>query len=233
MGGDLADVQLKTTVAAGVDIVAMDAWGRNCWGIGRPTSPRSSRRAEYKLGTMNYPLAGVAGDRRLMSGRRRTWPACAQPHGRSNCPPGAVRLVVHRGAAHAGAGLNPALRLFFRARSAADDRHVADGPRRARGNAPVAGRGRGDDPLRARLLRLDLPPGDDPCGRRLDRRSRLARPQAPRPLVALAADEVLSPGRLPRDGRLRRPLGLRLRPHGVALPQHDRGRAARGAMGRR
>ena len=27
MGGNLDDVQVKTTVAAGVDIVALDAWG--------------------------------------------------------------------------------------------------------------------------------------------------------------------------------------------------------------
>ena len=54
MGGNLADVQLKTTVAAGVDIVAMDAWGAEMLGH-RPADIGSIvKGAEYKLGTMNY-----------------------------------------------------------------------------------------------------------------------------------------------------------------------------------
>ena len=42
IGGKLEDVALKYTVAAGVDIVALDAWGRRSWASGQ-TSARSSR----------------------------------------------------------------------------------------------------------------------------------------------------------------------------------------------
>ncbi len=54
MGGNPADVQLKTTIAAGVDIVALDAWGAEVAGHKPADIASIVKGQECKLGTMNY-----------------------------------------------------------------------------------------------------------------------------------------------------------------------------------
>ena len=54
MGGNLGDVLLKTTIAAGVDIVALDAWGAEVMGH-KPTDIGSIVKGQqYGLGRIDY-----------------------------------------------------------------------------------------------------------------------------------------------------------------------------------
>ncbi len=54
VGGNLADVELKLTVAAGADVVALDAWGAELMGK-NPTAIASVKKgAEVGLGTIDY-----------------------------------------------------------------------------------------------------------------------------------------------------------------------------------
>jgi uncharacterized protein (DUF362 family) len=54
VGGNLADVDLKLTVAAGTDVVALDAWGAELMGK-KPTDIASVKKgAEVGLGTIDY-----------------------------------------------------------------------------------------------------------------------------------------------------------------------------------
>lgn len=53
-GGNPADVELKTAVAAGTDPVALDAWGAELMGL-KPADVESTVRGqELGLGTMDY-----------------------------------------------------------------------------------------------------------------------------------------------------------------------------------
>ncbi len=54
MGGKLSDVQVKTTVAAGVDIVALDAWGAELLGRKPKDINTIVKAQEVGLGKMDY-----------------------------------------------------------------------------------------------------------------------------------------------------------------------------------
>jgi uncharacterized protein (DUF362 family) len=53
-GGNLADVQVKMTLAAGIDQVALDAWGAELIGKKPANIPSIARGAKAGLGTMDY-----------------------------------------------------------------------------------------------------------------------------------------------------------------------------------
>ena len=53
-GGNLADVEVKTTVAAGIDIVALDALAPSCWAGSRPTCGTIVKGQKAGLGKMDY-----------------------------------------------------------------------------------------------------------------------------------------------------------------------------------
>ena len=98
---------MKTTVAAGVDIVALDAWGAEMMGKKPADIGSIVKGAGGRAGQDRLPLAGAAGDRGFMSGRRPDLAGRAQPHGRPDRLPGVVRLAVRRAAAARRHGPEP------------------------------------------------------------------------------------------------------------------------------
>ncbi len=54
MGGNLSDVELKLTLAAGTDVVALDAWGAEVMGKKPTDIPAVKKGAEAGLGRIDY-----------------------------------------------------------------------------------------------------------------------------------------------------------------------------------
>ena len=84
-----------------------------------------------------------------------------------------------------------------------------------------------------RVLRVDLPDGNDPGRRGAGVGILLAAAEKAGALVALATGKVLSALRAAADGSLRRPLGRGARSARAAVSHHNGGPAARRTMGRR
>ena len=230
-GGDLDDVQVKTTVAAGIDIVALDALGAELLGK-KPAELATIVKGEKAgLGKMDYRSLAC-----------RSWPFHEQArpglrndaHAPSNAgavsvavsrPAGGGQLADHRsGPAAAETVLLP--------RSAVAPGHLAVGPRRAGRHALGAG-----------VVVVTVLVGRVFCGWvcPLGTIHALAGWVFDRAWREQAAATTGRPGNgrsttcWPAfgDGRLRRPLGHRLRSPRAALPQHGDRTAARHAVGRR
>ena len=54
VGGNLSDVELKLTLAAGTDVVALDAWGAEIMGKKPTDIPSVKKGAETGLGNIDY-----------------------------------------------------------------------------------------------------------------------------------------------------------------------------------
>ena len=161
-GGNLQDVEVKTTVAAGVNIVALDALGAELLGR-KPADVRHHRQGrEGRAGQDELPQAEPPGAGRFMSKRGRatalTWctPTVANAVSAAVSRLAAGRLLADRRSGPAAAA------TVLPDRPALAPGHLALGPRRPGRHALVARAGGRHRPVGPRLLRMDLSAGDRP-----------------------------------------------------------------------